>query len=196
MDSWVCDLSHILIGNSKNFSQSDEIQGRAVFDSSYDNIEIPAKYLHLFKEKYFAVNFENKLCNQKETDNSIIFTCEKQTNLEEISFIIGGYGLIIPGNKLFTEVQSGNSTLLQFNIHFSKDSRNFIRIGRILLDEYLVTYDSELGLVGFYGDNKKNFQKEWSLWWNSGFKSITSQEHFNYLIAPCTIVTGKQNTIS
>lgn len=185
MDSWVCDLSHILIGSSKNFTDSDEIQGRAVFDSSYDNIEIPVKYIHLFKEKYFAVNFKNKLCNQEDSDNSITFTCEKQENLEDISFIIGGYGLIVPGIKLFTEVKSGNSTLLKFNVVFMKDTRNFIRIGRILLDEYLITYDSDKGLVGFYGDNKKNFQKEWSLWWNSGFKSITSQEHFNYLIAAC-----------
>lgn len=185
MDSWVCDLSHILLGNSKNFSHSDEIQGRAVFDSAFSYLEVPLKYIELFKEKYFANFFSGKVCNQIEKDNYISFICEQSTKIEEISLIIGGYGLIIPEKKLFKEIQVNNSTMVEFNIVFSKEQRNFWRVGRLLLDEYLVVYDNEEGTVGFFGDNKKNFLKEWLLWWNSGFKSITSQEHFKYLLAAC-----------
>lgn len=191
MDSWVCDLSHVLIGSSKNFSHSDEVQGRVVFDSLYKKIQVPIKYLSLFKDKYFNEFFKGKTCNQVENKKETVIQCLKSEvdyeKLPEISFIIGGFGLIIPGNKLFSKVTQNKT---EFNIHFSHDTRNFIRMGRLLLDEYLVVYDNEENTVGFFGDNKKNFQKEWMIWWNSGFSSLISQEYFKYLVVASVSLGG------
>jgi hypothetical protein len=181
-DGWVCDLSHLLIGSSKNFSLAQEIPGRAVFDTSIKHIEAPGKFIDLFKDNYFAHNFNGKKCNQIEDDDKTVFRCEVTENVEDLSFIIGGYGLIIPGSKLFTKLENN---MMQFNIIFSKKSRNLWTIGRLLLDEYLVVFDNEEGKVGFFGENKKNFLKEWTNWWNSGFSNFTSQEHFKYLIIGC-----------
>lgn len=51
-----------------------------------------------------------------------------------------------------------------------------------MLDEFLVVYDSETAVVGFYGENKCNYYNKWIVWWNMGFGTIVSQEHFKYLI--------------
>lgn len=188
-DGYVCDISHIALGNNKNFSETEEIQGRAIFDSAFGKVIAPIEFLPLFKEKYFSKLSNCSVFELDEEDNDYTYiSCQQQATetLEEISLVFGGYGLIIPGRKLFTKTE--NDRML-FNIIFNDDDKNFWRIGRLVLDEYLTVYDSEMESVGFYGENKKNYYREWIKWWNLGFGTITSQEHFKYLVI-ASIVLG------
>lgn len=180
-DGWVCDISHILFGASTNFTEAVEIQqSRAIFDSAYPKVVAPFDFFSVFKERYFnELTNCNVFVKQEEDDDYTYVSCDQSSSVKDISLVFGGYGLIIPGNKLFTK-QANNTMIL--NIAFCEDSKDFWRIGRLVLDQYLVVYDSEIGVVGFYGDYKQNFYKEWLQWWNMGFGTITTQEHFKYLV--------------
>jgi hypothetical protein len=181
MDGWICDLTHFLIGESQNFSDAEEIEGRIIFDSMLKSIEAPKLFLGLIKAHYFDINYKENNCTVIEIENKSFIVCEKQINKPiNLNFIIGGYALVIPGNKLFTVDQSSNKQV--FNIFFSELKHNVWRVGKILLDEYMVIFDAENNNVGFYGENKINFEKEWIEWWSSGYDSITSQEHMKYLV--------------
>ena len=196
-DAWICDLSHISFGESLNFTDNLEIQGRSVFNSASSIIIAPYSFLSLFREKYFNIYFKGIVCNEEEYKKYVYITCEldnrylsKDTNLiEDVVLVIGGYGLIIPGHKLFSrEISLTNNNLKSsnniayFNIMFKKINHNLWEIGNLLLNEYVVVYDSEKSQVGFFGENKKNFYKDWLLWWNLQYNSFTSEEHYKLLI--------------
>lgn len=180
MDGWICDLTHFLIGDSQNFSDAEEIEGRIIFDSMLKSIEAPKLFLGLIKAHYFDIIYKENNCTVVELDNKSYVVCDKQiTKPLNLNFVIGGYALIIPGSKLFTVDQYSNKHI--FNIAFAEQKHNVWRVGKILLDEYMVVFDAENKQVGFYGENKINFEKEWKEWWSSG-DSLTSQEHMKYLV--------------
>lgn len=178
-DGWVCDISHIVFGKTSNFTEAVEIQGRAIFDSAYSKIVAPIEFFSQFKENYFDdLNNCTTFVNDEEDDDYTYVSCDKTDAISDISLVFGGYGLIIPGSKIFTI----KDNKMVSNFAFSQESKNFWRIGRLILDEYLVVYDSETSVVGFFGDSKLNFYKEWKQWWNLGSGTITAQEHFKYLV--------------
>lgn len=194
MDGWICDLTHFLIGDSNNFVDAEEIQGRVIFDSMFRSIEAPDRFVGIVKAHYFDINYNDKNCTlETDSENELttrIVCYDLIENPKDFNFIIGGYALIIPGNKLFTNVQvtenvndkTNVKTVSFFNISFTEKNHNIWRFGKIFLDEYMIVFDYEKAKIGFYGENKINFEKEWTEWWNSGFESITSQEHMKYLV--------------
>lgn len=180
MDGWICDLTHFLVGDSQSFSEAEEIEGRIIFDSMLKSIEAPKLFLGLIKAHYFDINYKENNCTVVELENKSYVVCEKQIARPlNLDFIIGGYALIIPGSKLFSVDQFSNKHI--FNIIFAEQVHNVWRVGKLLLDEYMVVFDAENKQVGFYGENKINFEKEWKDWWSSD-DSLTSQEHMKYLV--------------
>jgi len=183
MDGWICDVTHFVIGETNSFSDAEEIEGRVIFDSMLKNIEAPEVFLGVIKTHYIDLNYEDSNCSLVEEEKTYI-VCENIEQPLDLSFIIGGYALVIPGEKVFTkeEITDGSTPRLVFNIAFTKQKHNVWRFGKVLLDEYMVVFDGEKGRVGFYGENKINFYKEWNDWWNTGYSSFTSQEHMKYLV--------------
>lgn len=194
MDGWICDLTHFLIGQSTSFQDAEEIQGRVIIDSMLRNIEAPGRFLGIIKAHYFDLYYRDQNCtiiNDINNEFSTRIVCaEAIEEPKNLNLIIGGKALVINGSNLFstmniTETVDGNSTTKSvslFNIVFTEQNHNIWRVGKILIDNYLIVFDYEKAQIGFYGENKIDFEKEWQEWWSSGFENITSQEHMKYLI--------------
>ena len=186
MDGWICDLTHFLVGTSHTLVDAQEIEGRVIFDSTLSNIIAPDKFLGIIKAHYIDLNYSDKKCEiiTDENKSQYIACNEKIDDPKDLSFVIQGYSLIIPGEKLFVEElhAAGSKSRYILNIAFSNLKHNVWRFGKVFLDEYLMVFDGEKKEIGFYGENKINFEKEWNQWWTSGYSNITSQEHMKYLI--------------
>lgn len=81
-DGFVCDLSHITLGSNKNLSETNEIQGRAIFDSAYGSVVAPIEFIPIFKEKYFSRLTNCSVFEIDEEDNDYTYTSCSQEAFE------------------------------------------------------------------------------------------------------------------
>ena len=49
-DNWICSLTHGLLGKEVNFTNTFEIDDYVVFNTGYDYILAPNRYLNLYKQ--------------------------------------------------------------------------------------------------------------------------------------------------
>ena len=184
MDSWICDLTHFSVKETNSLSDAVEIQGRIIIDSTISKIIAPISFLGIIKAHYFDLYYADNNCTVVDSEGYSYIVCDKKIeNPPNINFIVEGYGLVIPGNELFVEEirVDGLPARQVFTISFSDLKHNVWRFGKILLDEYMLVFDTDKKVLGFYGDNKINLKAEWDEWWNSG-DNFTSQEHMKYLV--------------
>lgn len=176
-DGWICDLTHILIDNSNNFDDTEEIDGRIIFDSTFSGLSAPLIYLPTFQRIYFNDDLSTNKCLPREEHGDIEITCESVTDFKDLNLLIAGYSLRIPVEKLFTE-RDGKYV---FNISFVTQKHNLWVVGKVLLEEYTLVFDAQSKRVGFWGDHKVKFQPQWNEWLqNKG--NLMDKAHFRYLM--------------
>lgn len=219
LDGWICDLTHFSVGESNDFREAQELDSRIIFDSMLTNVLAPESFLGLIKvhyldleesnECYFVDDLKNLYTDNLSNSNSTFvsnsgFTfiiCNKPAK-NDLSLVIGGYGLIISSSKLFTKhevnkviqkfetkgnittnyTETMNQDVYVFNIVFNTQKNNIWRAGKILLDQYIFVFDEEKNQVGMFGEHKRDFYQKWTEWWNSDGSTISNEDHIKYLI--------------
>ena len=103
---WVCEITHIFFGvdtEDKTLEMALQVDARVIFDSAYDYISMPKRHLNDFNKKYMQEYF-NDSCIEIKDDDEIYFICDDDDKLKKgsIAFLMGGYGYVIPYEKLFS----------------------------------------------------------------------------------------------
>jgi hypothetical protein len=182
-DGWVCDISHVLLGNVRNLTHALEVDGRVIFDTAYQYIRAPKNFRKYFKNFFNDNNITS--CKDTSYEDEKRIVCSNRNDfskLGSISFLLEGTAYKIPAEELFE--QSGEG--YEFLIRFSDDKDNIWTLGAPFMDQYTVVFDAEKYSVGFSGGEKADYQKQWEDWYN-GNSEADKANRFFYMIVGASI---------
>ena len=120
---------------------------------------MPKRHLNDFNKK-FMQEFFNDSCIEIKEDNEIYFICDDDDKIKKgsIAFLMGGYGYVIPWNKLFKKIEDDKYEML---IRFHKENDDIFSFGYPFVSEFVVVYNAEDKELGFYGGEKIDLKKDW-----------------------------------
>ena len=159
---WVCELTHIFFGvdtKEKNLEMALQVDARVIFDSAYDYISFPKRHLNDFNKK-FMQEFFNDSCIEVKDDDEIYFICDDDEKIKEgsIAFLMGGFGYVVPWNKLFKQIEEDKYEML---IRFHKENDDIFSFGYPFTSQFVIVYNAEDKQLGFYGGEKIDLKKDW-----------------------------------
>ena len=159
---WVCEITHIFFGvdtEDKTLEMALQVDARVIFDSAYDYISMPKRHLNDFNKKYMQEYF-NDSCIEIKDDDEIYFICDDDDKLKKgsIAFLMGGYGYVIPYEKLFKQIEDDKYEML---IRFHKENDDIFSFGYPFTSQFIVVYNAEDKKLGFFGGEKIDVKKDW-----------------------------------
>lgn len=182
-DGWVCDISHVLLGDIKNLTNALEVDGRVIFDAAYQYIKAPKNFNKYFKNYFQSKNVSN--CRDSVVEEERTIVCANNNNfskLGSISFLLEGTAYRINAEELFEKSGEG----YEFLVRFSDDNENIWRLGFPFVSQYTVVFDAEDFSVGFSGGNRVDYTGQWKDWYN-GNSQADKANRFFYMIVGATI---------
>lgn len=166
-EGWLCALTHIYPQNATNLNTSIEIKGRAMFDAKSYYMTVPMEYFDLFMDYYSPEDLEDieNVCGSFELNGdkylSCNFTSEYFNELNNISFVLGGYAYNIKSQKLFNSMGENKYHSL---IRFRNIKKNLWVFGFPFFSSYVLEFDYDNESVGFLGESPVNVSSEWAIW--------------------------------
>ena len=166
-DSWIVEQSHILTGTSAKelvWNNSEEINARAVFDSSSKYIYLPIGYFNLILDIW---NLNMTKCPIIEDGEKVKYIrCNDATkdyfkNIKPIYFIFEGYALPFSAEELFEDIGDNKFESL---VRFRDENYDIWTFGVPLFCKYKVWLKYDKKLIGFNGKNILDFHKDYILW--------------------------------
>jgi len=166
-DSWIVEQSHILTGTSPKelvWNNSEEINARAVFDSSSKYIYLPIGYFNLILDIW---NLNMTKCPIIEDGEKVKYIrCNDITkdyfkNIKPIYFIFEGYALPFSAEELFEDIGDNKFESL---VRFRDENYDIWTFGVPLFNVYKVWLKYDKKLIGFNGKNILDFHKEYIIW--------------------------------
>ena len=159
---WVCEMTHIFFGvdtQNKTLEMALQVDARVIFDSAYNYISMPKRHLDQFN-KNFMEEFYPDSCIQIKEKEEIYFICDADEKIPKggMAFVIGGYGYVIPWNKLFKKILEDKYEML---IRFHKENDDIFTFGYPFVSQFTVVYNAEDKELGFFGGEKINVTKDW-----------------------------------
>ena len=167
-DAWICELSHIVIGSTKNdltWNDTLEIKGEVAFDSRTKYIYIPKNYIKYITNLWKMDPNECKLIHALQSDEKF-YSCslkmkDKIFDMGSIYFVIGGYGFRLRAPDLFVNDGKNLKCLIRF---FNDERDNMWVLGAPFLREYKTMFDFKNAKIGFKGGDILDFKKEYESW--------------------------------
>ena len=166
-DSWIVEQSHILTGTSAKelvWNNSEEINARAVFDSSSKYIYLPIGYFNLILDIW---NLNMTKCPIIEDGEKVKYIrCNDATkdyfkNIKPIYFIFEGYALPFSAEELFEDIGDNKFESL---VRFRDENYDIWTFCVPLFSKYKVWLKYDKKLIGFNGKNILDFHKDYILW--------------------------------
>ena len=159
---WVCELTHIFFGvdtEEKSLEMALQVDARVIFDSAYNYISFPKRHLNNFNKK-FMQEFFNDSCIEVKDDDEIYFICDDDEKIKQgsIAFLLGGFGYVVPWNKLFKQIEEDKYEML---IRFHKENDDIFSFGYPFTSQFVIVYNAEDKQLGFYGGEKIDLKKDW-----------------------------------
>ena len=166
-DAWIVELSHILTGTSKKelvWNNTEQINARAVLDSSSRYIYLPIGYLNLILDIW---NLNLTKCPIIEDEQKIKYikcTNVKQDyfkNIKPIYFILEGYALPFTALELF---ENSGDNKFESLIRFRDENYDIWTFGVPLFSKFGVWLKYDKKMIGFNGTDIIDFHKEYVKW--------------------------------
>ena len=166
-DSWIVEQSHILTGTSKKelmWNNSEEINARAIFDSSSKYIYLPIGYLNLILDIW---NLNLTKCPLIEDESKVKYIQCNNTkkdyfkNIKPIYFIFEGYALPFTAEELFEDIGDNK---FQSLVRFREENYDIWTFGIPLFKKYKVWLKYEKNMIGFNAENVLDFNKDYIEW--------------------------------
>ena len=166
-DSWIVEQSHILTGTSKKelmWNNSEEINARAIFDSSSKYIYLPIGYLNLILDIW---NLNLTKCPLIEDESKVKYIQCNNTkkdyfkNIKPIYFIFEGYALPFTAEELFEDIGDNK---FQSLVRFREENYDIWTFGVPLFKKYKVWFKYEKNMIGFNAENVLDFNKDYIEW--------------------------------
>ena len=159
---WICELTHIFFGvntKEKSLEMALQVNARVIFDSAYNYISMPKRHLNNFN-KNFMEKFFYDSCIQVKDKNDIYYICDADEKIQHgaIAFLVGGFGYVIPWDKLFKKIEEDKYEML---IRFHKENDDIFSFGYPFTSQFTIVYNAEEKHLGFYGGEKIDLKKDW-----------------------------------
>ena len=159
---WICELTHIFFGvntKEKSLEMALQVNARVIFDSAYNYISMPKRQLNNFN-KNFMEKFFYDSCIQVKDKNDIYYICDADEKIQHgaIAFLVGGFGYVIPWDKLFKKIEEDKYEML---IRFHKENDDIFSFGYPFTSQFTIVYNAEEKHLGFYGGEKIDLKKDW-----------------------------------
>ena len=178
-ESWMCEMTHILVKNEENpedinkvikLNDTYETLGKIIFNPNSNYITAPEIYLHYLKIQ-FSINSRNR-CSVFNKKDKIYLYCNYQNerNFEKLPYLgvlIEGYLHKIPVQNLFTKTEDGSYICL---IRFDKKNNkgHIWEFGLPIFKSFVIELDFDNKRVGF-GESvlkSENLTEEWIQWYS------------------------------
>ena len=187
---WVCELTHIFFGvntKEKSLEMALQVDARVIFDSAYDYILIPKRHLNDFNKKFMQIYYNDSCIEVKDKDQ-IYFICDNDDRIQQgsIAFLMGGYGYIIPWDKLFKKIEEDRYEML---VRFQVENDDIFIFGYPFTSQFIIVYNAEEKHLGFYGGEKIDLKKDWDEYMN-GESPAQKKERMKKLLIYCGIIGG------
>ena len=187
---WVCELTHIFFGvdtKEKSLEMALQVDARVIFDSAYNYISMPKRHLNNFN-KQFMQEFFNDSCIEIKDDDEIYFICDDDEKIKQgsIAFLMGGFGYVVPWNKLFKQIEEDKYEML---IRFHKENDDIFSFGYPFTSQFVIVYNAEDKQLGFYGGEKIDLKKDWDEYM-AGESPIQKKEKIKKLLLYGGIIGG------
>ena len=166
-DAWVTELSHILTGKSEKefmWNNTEEINGRAILDSSSKYIFLPENYIDLILDIWNLNLTKCPLIEDKNKNKFIQCTGVPKDyfdHIKPIYFIIDGYAFLLKAKELFENIGENN---YESFIRFRPETHNLWTLGSPFFNKFKVWVKYDQKLIGFNGLNIIDFSKEYKAW--------------------------------
>ena len=178
-ESWMCEMTHILVKNEENVEDINKVinlndtyesLGKIIFNPNSNYITAPEIYLHYLKIE-FSMNSLNRCSSFKNKDKMYLYcNYENEQNFEKIPYfgvLIEGYLYKIPVQNLFTKTEEGSYICL---IRFDKKNNkgHLWEFGLPLFRSFVIELDFDNKRVGF-GEpiiKSENLTEDWIQWYS------------------------------
>ena len=185
---WVCELTHIFFGvdtKEKSLEMALQVDARGIFDSAYDYILMPKRHLNDFNRKFMQIYYNDSCIEVKDKDE-IYFICDNDDRIQQgtIAFLMGGYGYIIPWDKLFKKIEEDRYEML---IRFRKENDDIFIFGYPFTNQFIIVYNAEEKHLGFYGGEKIDLKKDWDEYMSGESPEQKKERMKKLLIYGCVV---------
>ena len=186
--SWMVELSHILTGSSpKEFmwNNAEQINARAILDSSSKYIFLPENYLNLILD-IWKLNLTKCPITEGGVNNTIKYLkCSNVTKdyfarIKPIYFIFDGYALLLTAEDLFEN--TGNK-IYESYIRFRHETHDLWTFGSPLFKKYKVRMNYIKKMIGFNGPDIINFHKEYLRWLDENEQILNKASNDKKIVA-------------
>ena len=179
-ESWMCEMTHILVKNEENeedinreiyLNSTYETMGKIIFNPNSNYITVPEIYLHYLKIQY-SMNNRNRCSSYKRNDQIYLYCkYEDEKNFEKLPYfgvLIEGYLYKIPVKNLFVKTEEEGSYLSLIRFDKNNNKGHLWEFGLPLFKSFVIEFDFENRRVGFGEPQIKseNLTSEWIQWYS------------------------------
>ena len=179
-ESWMCEMTHILVKNEENekdinktiyLSDTYETIGKIIFNPNTRFITAPEIYLHYLKIQY-SMNSRNRCSTYKKQDKIYLYCkYENEKNFEKLPYfgvLIEGYLHKIPVKNLFVKNEERNSYMSLIRFDKRNNKGHLWEFGLPFFKSFVVQFDFDDKKVGFGEPTLKSIDltNEWVQWYS------------------------------
>ena len=179
-ESWMCEMTHILVKNEENeedinreiyLNSTYETMGKIIFNPNSNYITAPEIYLHYLKIQY-SMNNRNRCSSYKRNDQIYLYCkYEDEKNFEKLPYfgvLIEGYLYKIPVKNLFIRTEEEGSYLSLIRFDKNNNKGHLWEFGLPLFKSFVIEFDFDNKRVGFGEPQIKseNLTSEWIQWYS------------------------------
>ena len=179
-ESWMCEMTHILVKNEENekdinktiyLSDTYETIGKIIFNPNTRFITAPEIYLHYLKIQY-SMNSRNRCSTYKKQDKIYLYCkYENEKNFEKLPYfgvLIEGYLHKIPVKNLFVKNEERNSYMSLIRFDKKNNKGHLWEFGLPFFKSFVVQFDFDDKKVGLGEPILKSIDltNEWVQWYS------------------------------
>ena len=141
---WKCNVTHLIIGNSKSESNYFELEENVIIDSGSNAIQLPWKY----KEK--LLNRLSEDCKANSIESVEYITCPLK-DITHLTLAINKYGIVMEKKYLWEVIDNvDGKDVYALNIFFNKNNNDNVIIGVQIFKGFHIAFDEEENKISFY----------------------------------------------
>ena len=140
-NNWECKIDSIYFGNDEQnvISMSPYKEQRMSFLSYRKRSFVPLEIFDQIGLNYLNNEIKEGKCTVKHEQRYSFYECEKDVNIQNLTFVFGDWEFTIEGKNMFKLNREGN---LKELILYHKDNFEHFLLGRSILKEFEMVYDT------------------------------------------------------
>ena len=148
-NNWECKIDDLYFGgNEKNtISIIKEEKQKMSFLSYRKRSFVPLEVFDEIGNTYLKKEIKKGKCEAKHQRRYSFYECEKDTEIENITFVFGDWEFTVEGKDMFKSNQNEKTKEL---ILYHKDNFEHFLLGRSILKGFEMVYDYANKQIGFY----------------------------------------------